>query len=492
MVGVALKRYPRQNVTEECSPLVVRRLLAAILATLVVASLAAPAVAAAPDRAVPKVVVVVGPSGAATNRYRAEARAAATLARRYTPDVTEIYSPNATWPAVREALQGASLVIYMGHGNGWPSKYRDSLYPPTQNGFGLNPAPGGSDSRHQYFGEARIAESVNLAKDAVVLLNHLCYASGNSEPGVPEGTLDMARQRVDNFAAGFIKAGASAVIAEAYASPNYFVKTILGSDRSIDAAWRHAPSGNGNAFAFESSRSKGYIAQMDPARNRSGFERSIVLKAGLASADVQRGARGSSTAPAPQSADSELVPSLLDAGIEVQEPFLTEAATAGSTFRYKFRYTADERDRLPKKLEASVRWDPLDPVASDPAAEVTTGEPEATEEPAPTPEPEPTAEPEATPAPAVVPPLPVETPAADLAAPSSDGGDSTSFNTVDVSEAAQVESTAPESTPEATPEPTPEATPAADSEPRTRKRTPTPRTPHLISRSSSPSVSAMS
>ena len=87
----------------------------------------------------PRVVIVVGPSGGATNRYRAEARAAATLARKYTPDVTELYSPNATWPAVKKALQGASLVIYMGHGNGWPSKYRDSLYPPTQNGFGLNP-----------------------------------------------------------------------------------------------------------------------------------------------------------------------------------------------------------------------------------------------------------------------------------------------------------------------------------------------------------------
>ena len=134
--------------------------------------------------------MVVGPSGAATNRYRTEARAAASLARQYTPDVTEIYSPNATWPAVRKALQGASLVIYMGHGNGWPSKYRDSLYPPTQNGFGLNPSPGGNDHTHQYFGEAPIAEDVHLAKNAVVLLNHLCYASGNSEPGLAEGTLE--------------------------------------------------------------------------------------------------------------------------------------------------------------------------------------------------------------------------------------------------------------------------------------------------------------
>jgi hypothetical protein len=258
----------------------VRRVLIAVLASLLIAGLVAPAVAAAPAQsgAVPKVVVVVGPSGAATNRYRTEARAAAALARRYTPDVTEIYSPNATWPAVRKALQGASLVIYMGHGNGWPSKYRDSLYPPTQNGFGLNPSPGGNDYTHQYFGEALIARDVNLAKNAVVLLNHLCYASGNSEPGVPEGTLSMARQRVDNFAAGFVKAGAAAVIAEAYSSPNHMVRTVLGGNRSIESAWRRAPSANGHAFAFESSRSSGYLAQMDPERTSSGFSRSIVLK----------------------------------------------------------------------------------------------------------------------------------------------------------------------------------------------------------------------
>ena len=61
-------------------------------------------------------------------------------------------------------------------------------------------------------GESRIAASINLAKNAVVLLHHLCYASGNSEPQLPEGTLDQAKQRVDNFAAGFIEAGACRIL----------------------------------------------------------------------------------------------------------------------------------------------------------------------------------------------------------------------------------------------------------------------------------------
>ncbi len=346
-----------------------KRLVIALLASMLLVGIVAPAAGAVPTvaaaSAVPKVVVIVGPSGAATDRYRAEAREAAALARGYTPDVTELYSPNATWPAVKAALKDASLVIYMGHGNGWPSRYRDELYPPTQNGFGLNPTTDSGDSTHQYFGESRIAKSIRLADNAIVLLNHLCYASGNTEPGLPEGTLDQARQRVDNFAAGFIKAGAAAVIAEAHASPNHMVRAILGSSRSIESAWRGAPSRNGNAFAFESARSAGYVAQMDPERADSGFTRSIVLKAGLASADVLRGARGSATA-ANQIDAVALAPTLAAAGITAKAPTLA-ATTAASTISYKVPYKVERRSELPRSIMASVRWDALDPVVRDPA-----------------------------------------------------------------------------------------------------------------------------
>ena len=81
--------------------------------------------------------------------------------------VVKVYSPNATWDAVKGALDGASIVVYLGHGNGWPSRYRDALYPPTQNGFGLNPVAGVDDDAHQYFGEASV-ERLHLAPNAVV------------------------------------------------------------------------------------------------------------------------------------------------------------------------------------------------------------------------------------------------------------------------------------------------------------------------------------
>ena len=318
------------------------------------------ALAASPATGVPKVVLIVGPSGAATDRYRSEARAAASIARQYTSDVTEVYSPNATWPAVKEALQGASVVVYMGHGNGWPSPYRNALYPPSQNGFGLNPTAGAGDTAHQYFGEGPVSQSIHLAPNAVVLLNHLCYASGNSEPGLAEGTLATARQRVDNFAAGFVKAGASAVVAEAYDDPNHMLRAVVGGRGGIESAWRHAPSGNGNTFGFESSRSPGYVAEMDPEHGASGFTRSIVLKKGLASSDVLRSARGHTSAVTVPINPATLVPSLMGTGLTLRTPVL-RSTSAGRWLWYRIPYAIPARDELPDAMEASVRWDPLDP-----------------------------------------------------------------------------------------------------------------------------------
>ena len=71
----------------------------------------------------PKVVIVVGPVGSTTAPIARDADAAAAEAPKYTPNVVKLYSPNATWDVVKPALQGASIVIYMGHGNGFPSPY---------------------------------------------------------------------------------------------------------------------------------------------------------------------------------------------------------------------------------------------------------------------------------------------------------------------------------------------------------------------------------
>ena len=234
---------------------------------------AAPVAAAQP---VPKVALVVGPVGSITPAYRALANEAADAARAAGAEVVKVYSPNATWPAVRQALDGASIVVYLGHGNGWPSRYRDALYPPTQNGFGLNPVGGAGDDRHQYFGEASI-EKLRLAPNAVVVFSHLCYASGNTEPGLPEGSVGDAIQRVDNYASGFLRAGAKAVVAEAGLGPAYYVRSLLRDRGSIEQIWRSSPTVNGDhQIVTPASGRPGTPSGSTPSAPASGFRRSLV------------------------------------------------------------------------------------------------------------------------------------------------------------------------------------------------------------------------
>ncbi len=310
--------------------------------------------AAAATRPDPKVVLIVGPVGDATPYYRRLADQTAAAASKLTSNVVKIYSPNATWPNVKAALQGASVVVYLGHGNGWPSMYRTSLYPPTQNGFGLNPHAGAADT-HQYFGEEQIGSEIKLAKDAVVVFSHLCYASGNTEPGLAEGTLAQAQQRVDNYAAGFFRAGAGAVIADAYLAPTYYVTNVLKANRSIDAIWKNAPSRNDHFLRFASQRTKGAIAQMDPDQVDSGFHRSIVLKAKLTSSQVVANAVSGRVVPAiiPE-------PTLTGLGVTFGAPDLSTPPTAGTTTSLILPVAPDAAALLPDKLMIGTRWDRLD------------------------------------------------------------------------------------------------------------------------------------
>ena len=267
----------------------IRRL--AIVACLVAAAMA-PVVAPAVDAAAPqpRIVLVVGPVGPQTDDYRALEADAARAARRWTSNVVEVITPDATWTAVRRALQGASIVVYLGHGNGWPSPYSSRLQPLTQDGLGLNPVAGQDDTAHQYFGEAYLARDIHLAPHALVLLNHLCYASGNSEPGVPEGSATVARQRIDNFAAGWLAAGADDVLVDSYFGPAWYIDAVMGGRGTIESVWRSAPSFHDHVTGFASTRTPGTRDMMDPDGVDHGFHRSLAGRPELNVAQVRGGA----------------------------------------------------------------------------------------------------------------------------------------------------------------------------------------------------------
>lgn len=254
-----------------------RRLVPGIVGAAVLAS--AVAVSPAPVAAAgPKVVIVVGPTHSATATYISRAKVIASQARSLGATVTEIYTPHATWSRVKAAAQGANLFVYLGHGNGWPSPYAP-FTTDTKDGLGLNPIDGsGTTSPVKYYGEGMIASEIRFAPNAVVLLNHLCYASGSSEPGHAEPTWDVARQRVDNYAAGFLAAGAGAVIADAYRDVSYDVKVLLGPNRNLLDAWKADPQANGHVRAFASARRAGFTNYLDPETKSSDFSRALTTK----------------------------------------------------------------------------------------------------------------------------------------------------------------------------------------------------------------------
>ena len=321
----------------------------------------------------PRVAIIVGPVGSLTASYRADGERAAAEARRYTDDVVTVYSPDATWAASKAAMTGASIVVYLGHGNGWPSRYSRALNPRTQNGLGLNPVAGVDNVAHQYFGEAALVRSVKLAPDAVVILSHLCYASGNSEPGQPEGSLEVAKQRVDNFAAGFLAAGASAVIADGYMGPAYYVRSILAGKGTLERIWRKAPNFHAHVIAFPSVRTPGLTALMDPIYRRSGFYRSLVGHAKLRAEEVARGAaRRPAAASVPgraappggweivQPPEPSVAPDAFALGARPGTPTLVGKPLPASTVQLRLPVKVPTGVRLSAAYQLGTRWIPLD------------------------------------------------------------------------------------------------------------------------------------
>jgi len=235
-----------------------------------------------------KVVIVVGPVESSTKGYIAEARGYAALARSYGATVIELYSPNATWAKVRVATNGANILIYLGHGNGYPSPYGAfSAY--TRDGMGLNASAGHGNANTKYWGEYYVRHYIHLAPNAVVILNRLCYASGDSEWGRANPTKSVAKARADNFAAGFLRANAKAVFAIGITSASYTLRSLFTSTLTISQIFTSDPSRTMRYdFSFASTRTSGARVWMDPYAP-SRYYRSVVGTLGTFAASVRAG-----------------------------------------------------------------------------------------------------------------------------------------------------------------------------------------------------------
>lgn len=237
------------------------------------------------EAAAQKVVIIVGPTGSKTAEYIDSANRYAAIANSYGATVVKLYSPNATWSRVKSNAVGANLLIYLGHGNGWPSPYTYDPNYTTKDGLGLNASAGNGHYNTKYYGEPYVA-TLDLAPNSVVILNRLCYASGNSEWGAGNPSLGTAMKRVDNYGAGFLRSPARAVFAEGITRADYIIRNLFTTNRSMSRIFWDSPDNNTGVrnYSFDSSRTNGMWAIMDPyAPGR--YYRSVIGRLDVTAAD---------------------------------------------------------------------------------------------------------------------------------------------------------------------------------------------------------------
>ena len=196
------------------------------------------AVGPAPARAAQvKVAVIVGPVGETlTPVYLALAEAAAVAAESRGALVERAYSPEATADRVLAAVEGANIVVYLGHGVGSPNPYSSEPNAATTNGWGLNGpnaigthADSWQDGTLAYYGEAWIVENARPAPGWVMIYSNACYAPGASEGHDVPATEAVAAARVNAYSrAPLVDLGASAYFAtDFYEGAAHLVGTML-------------------------------------------------------------------------------------------------------------------------------------------------------------------------------------------------------------------------------------------------------------------------
>src|SRR5262249_1403962 len=121
----------------------------------------------------------------------------------------------------------------------------------------------------------------------------------------------VARQRVDNFASGFIKAGARVVVAQSWTTGvTYMIRSIFTTNQTIEQMWENAPNAQGHDQAFTPVRNPQFEGRVDPDTWTTGFHRSIVGAMNMRTTDVLAGVGTTSTAATTTSSADSTPPEL--------------------------------------------------------------------------------------------------------------------------------------------------------------------------------------
>jgi putative cell wall-binding protein len=196
-----------------------------------------------------KVVIIVGPTGSQTAGYRNTGDQIAATAEAAGATVVKVYSPNATWANVQAAVNGANVVVYLGHGNGYPNPYSATENTDRVNGWGLNRTASNGDSDDWsstmvYCGEKALLGTLTSSDGAaqrqycsggispapgfVMIYNKACYTPGAGESFDVNATEAVAFARVRHYSYPVLAMGASAYFAtDLHNGAQYLVDTIL-------------------------------------------------------------------------------------------------------------------------------------------------------------------------------------------------------------------------------------------------------------------------
>jgi hypothetical protein len=211
---------------------------AVLVAALVISTAVFAAVPQPAHAATQKVVIIVGPTAISTSNYVPRADQIATTASAAGATVVKVYCANATPAKVLAAVQGANIIVYLGHGNGYPNPYSATLDPNLVNGWGL--AKGGTgctDTNLKYYGEAWIKANVHPAPGFNMIYTGACYAPGAGETrGATEAT---AKSRVGYYSRTVLGMGAR----------SYFATDLgQGAAKIVDLILRNPSMTYGNIF----------------------------------------------------------------------------------------------------------------------------------------------------------------------------------------------------------------------------------------------------
>jgi hypothetical protein len=224
-----------------------------------------------------KVVVIVGPVGGGSiqTNYLNRGESVADAAEALGATVVRVFSPNATYAAARAAVNGANVIVYIGHGSGYPNPYSATMQVAWNNGWGLNKTAGidpydPTGHGHTigtsmlYCGEAALegkpkpssvsagqwcaGGKITPAPNFVMVYSNACYTPGAGETEhISVSSEATALARVSNFSRPMLALGGT-----------YFA-TDLGSKDLVETILENPDAGWGQIYTMTSGYEPGTV-----------------------------------------------------------------------------------------------------------------------------------------------------------------------------------------------------------------------------------------